>query len=138
MSSIFRFISNLYWWIYYSYTLIKNWTKDFRNQIGYLFHFETWNHFFLLVIFYLLFVFIRWITRLLSLVVSRCHLLSLVVPLVVTRCHSMHHSLVFLWTIFQCCDVSAFHRCLLSRQRKHFPLNFLKVIQFLPLFLSYF
>ena len=67
-----------------------------------------------------------------------CHLLSLVVPLVFTRCHSIHHSSVFLWTIFQCCDVSAFHRCLLSRLRKDFPLNFLKVFQLLPLFLSYF
>ena len=68
----------------------------------------------------------------------RCHLLSLVVPLVFTRCHSIHHSSVFLWTIFQCCDVSAFHRCLLSRLRKDFPLNFLKVFQLFPLFLSYF
>ena len=132
MSSIFRFIGNLYWWIYYSYTLIKIELKPSRIRLAICFILKHKITFFYL----LLFVFIRWITRLLSLVVIRCHLLSLVVPLVVTRCHSMHHSLVFLWTIFQCCDVSAFHRCFLSILRKHFPLNFLKVIQLLHLFLS--
>ena len=120
------------------YTKVIHWLKIEQKPSGtrlaFCFIFKPKITFFHL----LLFVFIRWTTRLLSLVVIRCHLLSLVVPLVATRCHSMHHSSVFLWTIFQCCDVSAFHRCLLSRLRKDFPLNFLKVFQLLPLFLSYF
>ena len=84
---------------------IENWIKLFRNRIGLLFLLK-----YKITPFYLLlFVFIRFINRchslplafifcyLLSFVATRCHSLSLTVPLLVspfvTCCHSLYHSL---------------------------------------------
>ena len=80
--------------------------------------------------FYLvLFVFICWTTRyhLLSLVVIRCYLLSLAVPLVVTHFHSMHHFPVFfkrtsnvvIWVLFNLWNLFN----LLSRLTKIFSIK---------------
>ena len=102
VSSTSRLIHNLYCWIYCGYTLIKNWTKSFRNHSVSFWNLKSLFHL-------LLFAFIRWITRChslslvlicchsLSLVLIRCRLLSSVIPLVVPfvaiHCHSLYPSL---------------------------------------------
>ena len=116
MSSICRFISYLYCWIYSSYKLHKNWIKVFKNQTGLLFNLKL-----KVTLFYVLsfFSFVLSLTVILchslsffvtrchsfSLAVIRCHLLyhslSLFVPLVVICCHLLYHSLSFVATHHQ-------------------------------------
>ena len=101
--------------------------KLFRNRIGLLFLLK-----YKITPFYLLlFVFIRFINRchslplvfifcyLLSFVATRCHSLSLTVPLlvspVVTCCHALYHSLSFAVT---CCH-SLYHSLSLVVARCH-------------------
>ena len=80
MSSISPFISNLFCWICYSYTLTKNWIKAFRNQFDLLFHFETYNHFLSLAL-----ICFHSLNR--TFVVTCCHSLLYVVICCTTRCH---------------------------------------------------
>ena len=98
---------------------MKNWTKFFWNQIDLLFHFETWNHsiLFSLIRFYSLYqslslavthCHLLWLVVIhcysLSFVFTRfitdCHSLSRVVIRCTSRCHSLYHSLPFAVT---CC-----------------------------------
>ena len=133
MSSIFRIRSNLYWWIYYSSTLIKNWTKAFRNQIVLLLHFIPKITFFTCSY---LFSFAKP-----HFVVTCCYSLPFVVSCCTTRCHSLSldapllslfmNDLPMLW-----CE--CFLQVFIVKIKRDFPLNFLKVFQLLPLFLSYF
>ena len=104
MSSISRFINNLICWIFSSYTLyIKLNVKLFRNQSGFLFHFETWNHSIIhSFIRYHLFSFVVPLIVIrchsLPFFVTRCHSLSFVVLFIVTLCHLLYHSFSFVVT----------------------------------------
>ena len=97
MSSISKFINNLYCWIYGCHTLHEIWIKTFRNNIGLLLYFEienrsvfTWS---------LLFSFVE------PLVVICCHSLLFVV----TRCHSMYYSLSFVVSLIVICCHSLYN-----------------------------
>ena len=106
----------------YELTILHNWIKLFKNEIGLLFHFETWNHSILLTLiqfhsFYhsLLFAVFRCnFCYSLSFVVTRYHSLSLAVPLAVilvpldTRCHSL--SLVVPLVVTRCITRLSFYK----------------------------
>ena len=82
MPSIFRFTNNLYCWICNNYELHENFQQAGRSFISF------WN------------LKSRSFTcsHLLKVVVTRCHFLSLVVPVGFTRCDSLYHLLLFVVT----------------------------------------
>ena len=104
---------------------IENWIKFFRNQIGLLFHFETYNHAILRALIVICCHSVPFaVTRCdsLSFVVThcttRCHSLSFIVLLVVICCHSLYQSLSLVaircttrWHLLSCVAICCTTRC---------------------------